>query len=274
MFIKSSFNVAPPADAGGKPLAKYDDFEPVGNLRYSFESGELEGWIITDGELGEAVTTLPSLAARKDAPFARHGGHHLSTLVVEGDESLSDTQTGVVQSPSFTLTGDKVAFLVAGGYHKSDLYVALVDAESGEVLKKSGGKRDHRMRRVQWDVSKWKGRTVRFEVVDQSTGGWGHLNVDDFSAQGEPVSEPAKPKAKADPAAVKESDEKNKPNFVIIFADDLGYGDISCYNPKAAATPNLDQLAEEGFRSTDFFIPANVCSPSRAALLTGRYPMR
>jgi len=65
-----------------------------------------------------------------------------------------------------------------------------------------------------------------------------------------------------------------RPNFVIIFADDLGYGDISCYNPKATRTPNLDQLAEEGFRSTDFFVPANVCSPSRAALLTGRYPMR
>lgn len=265
---------APPVDAGGKPLANYDDFEPVGKLHYSFESGELEGWTITEGKLGEAVTTLPSLAAKKDAPFARHGGHHLSTLVVEGDQTLSDTQTGVVQSPSFTFTGEKVAFLVSGGYHQSNLYVALVDANSGEVLKKSGGKRDHRMRRVEWDVSKWKGRTVRFEVVDQSAGGWGHLNVDDFSAQGEPVSAPAKPEAKADPAAVKERDQKRKPNFVIIFADDLGYGDISCYNPKAAATPNLDQLATEGFRSTDFFIPANVCSPSRAALLTGRYPMR
>ena len=64
------------------------------------------------------------------------------------------------------------------------------------------------------------------------------------------------------------------PNFVIIFADDLGYGDISCYRAAAAATPELDRLAEAGFRSTDFFVPANVCSPSRAALLTGRYPMR
>ncbi len=65
-----------------------------------------------------------------------------------------------------------------------------------------------------------------------------------------------------------------KPNFVVIFADDLGYGDISCYGPTGVATPHLDALAAEGFRSTDFFVPANVCSPSRAALLTGRYPMR
>lgn len=64
------------------------------------------------------------------------------------------------------------------------------------------------------------------------------------------------------------------PNFVVIFADDLGYGDISCYRPDGVQTPHLDKLAAEGFRSTDFFVPANVCSPSRAALLTGRYPMR
>ncbi|TWT35443.1 Arylsulfatase precursor [Posidoniimonas corsicana] len=64
------------------------------------------------------------------------------------------------------------------------------------------------------------------------------------------------------------------PNFVIIFADDLGYGDISCYSPEGVETPYIDSLATDGFRSTDFFIPANVCSPSRAALLTGRYPMR
>ncbi len=64
------------------------------------------------------------------------------------------------------------------------------------------------------------------------------------------------------------------PNFVVIFADDLGYGDLSCYAPAGVETPHVDTLAEEGFRCTDFFVPANVCSPSRAALLTGRYPMR
>lgn len=67
---------------------------------------------------------------------------------------------------------------------------------------------------------------------------------------------------------------KQPPNFVVIFADDLGYGDIGCYGPSGVETPHLDALAAGGFRSTDFFVPANVCSPSRAALLTGRYPMR
>ena len=263
--------------AGGPPLNKYDEFKPAGNIRYSFESGTLDGWTITDGELGEPVTTLPSLARRKDAPFARHGGHHLSTLVPGGDQPLADTQVGVVQSPAFKLTGEKASFLVSGGYNEKTLYVALVDAGSRKVLAKSGGSRDHRMRRVVWDVSKWQGNTVQFEIVDRATGGWGHLNVDDFSVQGDLVDAPSKPdtqsKPIAAPAATRDG-SAGKPNFVILFADDLGYGDISCYNPSAAETPNLDQLAQEGFRSTDFFIPANVCSPSRAALLTGRYPMR
>ncbi len=64
------------------------------------------------------------------------------------------------------------------------------------------------------------------------------------------------------------------PNIIVVFADDLGYGDIGCYGAEGIKTPNIDALAANGFRSTDFFIPANVCSPSRAALLTGRYPMR
>lgn len=72
----------------------------------------------------------------------------------------------------------------------------------------------------------------------------------------------------------KKDAEQKPPNIIVIFADDLGYGDIGCYGAEGIKTPNLDALATGGFRSTDFFIPANVCSPSRAALLTGRYPMR
>jgi uncharacterized sulfatase len=65
-----------------------------------------------------------------------------------------------------------------------------------------------------------------------------------------------------------------KPNFVIIFADDLGYGDLACYGSKTNQTPNLDRMAAEGVRFTDFYVPMPFCAPSRAALLTGRYPFR
>lgn len=64
------------------------------------------------------------------------------------------------------------------------------------------------------------------------------------------------------------------PNFVLIYADDLAYGDLGCYGNSEATTPNLDRLAAEGLRFTDFYVAQAVCSASRAALLTGCYPNR
>ncbi len=87
-----------------------------------------------------------------------------------------------------------------------------------------------------------------------------------MAAAAEPsVPAPAPPKAAA---AVK------PPNVVIVFADDLGYGDLGCYGGTAAATPAIDSLATDGIRFTDFHVAQAVCSASRAALLTGCYPNR
>ncbi|XP_029104425.1 arylsulfatase A-like [Scleropages formosus] len=64
------------------------------------------------------------------------------------------------------------------------------------------------------------------------------------------------------------------PNFVLLFADDLGYGDLGSYGHPSSQTPNLDKLAANGLRFTDFYCTSPACSPSRAALLTGRYQTR
>ena len=69
--------------------------------------------------------------------------------------------------------------------------------------------------------------------------------------------------------SVAQSTSKQKPNIVFILADDLGYGDVGVYGQKKILTPNIDQLAKEGTRFTDFYAGAPVCSPSRGSILTG-----
>jgi arylsulfatase A-like enzyme len=64
------------------------------------------------------------------------------------------------------------------------------------------------------------------------------------------------------------------PNIVLVYADDLGYGDVGCFGARGYATPNIDRLAAEGLRLTSFYVAQAVCSASRTALLTGCYPNR
>lgn len=68
--------------------------------------------------------------------------------------------------------------------------------------------------------------------------------------------------------------ETTKPNFVIIFTDDQGYADLSCFGGEHVSTPRIDQMAAEGARLTSFYVAAPLCTPSRAALMTGSYPRR
>jgi len=66
----------------------------------------------------------------------------------------------------------------------------------------------------------------------------------------------------------------SRPNIVLILADDLGYGDLSCYGNTRHKTPHLDRMAAEGIRFTDFYTPMPFCAPTRSSLMTGRYPFR
>ncbi len=76
------------------------------------------------------------------------------------------------------------------------------------------------------------------------------------------------------PGRAVEGGVERGPNFVIIFVDDMGYGDLSSYGHPTIRTPALDRMASEGMKLSQFYVAAPVCSPSRAALLTGCYPKR
>ena len=65
------------------------------------------------------------------------------------------------------------------------------------------------------------------------------------------------------------AEAEEKPNFIFILADDLGYGDLGCFGSEHIKTPHLDQMAAEGMKLTDFYSGATVCAPSRCVLMTG-----
>ncbi|MHC4123733.1 MAG: sulfatase-like hydrolase/transferase, partial [Planctomycetota bacterium] len=67
---------------------------------------------------------------------------------------------------------------------------------------------------------------------------------------------------------------KRKPNFIFIFADDLGWGDLGCYGNREIKTPNLDRMAKKGTLFTQFYVAGSVCSPSRVGIMTGHFPAK
>ena len=71
-----------------------------------------------------------------------------------------------------------------------------------------------------------------------------------------------------------QNSKTEKPNFVIIFTDDQGYGDLGCFGNPNLKTPNIDKMARNGMKLTSFYVAASLCTPSRAALMTGSYPKR
>lgn len=76
------------------------------------------------------------------------------------------------------------------------------------------------------------------------------------------------------PSAVAKDQTALRPNIILILTDDMGFGDIGCYGGKFAPTPNIDRLAREGIRFTQYYSASPICSPSRTGILTGMYPAR
>src|SRR6187551_4138371 len=75
-------------------------------------------------------------------------------------------------------------------------------------------------------------------------------------------------------SSLKGAEPGPRPHIIFVLADDLGYGDVGCYGGKLVATPNIDRLAREGTRFTQYYSASPVCSPSRTGILTGLYPAR
>ncbi len=165
---------------------KYDNAVPLGNLRFTFEQGDWQGWRVIEGSLPDAVTNRIALPNHKTRPFNKQGDWFVFTGQRKGRLAGDDGLTGVLESPIFTLRGDRISFLVGGGAGEST-YAALCTADGNE-LRQARGTNSPVMHRVNWDVGDQVGKKVKIRIVDESTAGWGHVSFDDFSCQGQPAA--------------------------------------------------------------------------------------
>jgi sucrose-6-phosphate hydrolase SacC (GH32 family) len=143
----------------------------AGPANADFESADLSGWQVVSGD----AFSVTDATTYWGGAFNQHGPHFLSGFIGHGDDA-----TGEVRSSTFRLDSDAVSFLISGGWNPDRLYVALVRASDGKVLVRQSGMDDEALVRITWDTRRWRGQDVYFSVVDTATGGWGHINADDF----------------------------------------------------------------------------------------------
>ncbi|WP_237690782.1 fibronectin type III domain-containing protein [Paenibacillus caui] len=145
---------------------------------HDFEDGNLTGWIVNSGTAFSAGD-VTSDSTYGDGPFNQNGTYHLWSYKDGGDGD-----TGVLQSYFFKIGGQgQIDFLISGGNDIDNEYVALVRASDGKELFKATGSNSEQYTRVSWDASVYGGDYVYVKIVDNATGSWGHINLDDLNVQ-------------------------------------------------------------------------------------------
>ena len=151
-----------------------------------FETGDLTGWTVEGNAFTNKMVT-ETTDWGWGGPFNQAVGYgeatryHLWGYIAPEKGGLGDAGIGSIKSDNFILGGDgKINFLVGGGQDIDRLYVALVRASDNTILMKATGRSTEQYGRVTWDASQYIGEELYIKVVDNSNGGFGHINVDDF----------------------------------------------------------------------------------------------
>jgi len=155
-----------------------DLLERSGDTLDDFESGDLRNWTVLSGDLH----TQPVRQTRRGIEVGQQGDYFIGTTETGGTlpGDYDDTLQGALESKSFRPQKNFITFLIGGGNDKFNLYLALVDAETGSILRRTTGKDGEAMERKWWEVAEFEDRYCRLEIVDHSSGEWGHINVDDI----------------------------------------------------------------------------------------------
>jgi len=160
---------------------------PAGTVFADFEvpEGYGAGWTATGTFAG---TTAPHGTIGDQLPVSGYVGSQLVNTFIDHDNG-----TGHITSPDFTITADYINFLIGGGSHPypgdaGNPPTAVNLVVDGQVVRSSTGHESETLNWTNWDVSALKGKTAHIDIVDENTGGWGHINADQFTFSNEPAS--------------------------------------------------------------------------------------
>ncbi|MBI5385035.1 MAG: hypothetical protein HZA90_10155 [Verrucomicrobia bacterium] len=169
-FLECSAEPAPEDKTAPKrPDILFDDFE-----RAAYES-----WTATGTAFGASPVEQDNMPAYQ-GKVAGHGQRVVNSHASApgGDVGAKDSATGTLTSKSFTIERNFITFLIGGGAHKGKTCVNLLVED--KVVLSATGKSDNRMAPQNWDVRKWAGRMAKIQVVDNETGAWGNISIDDI----------------------------------------------------------------------------------------------
>ncbi len=155
-------------DGGSKGIDMLRAKGPLMNPTFDFSDWAMQGWHIV-GDFAEVPTNADRLE------FNARGKNFVGTCE-NGHNGFRDEYRGVIESPRFQVTKPKIKLLVGGGNGKG-VFVELIDTKTKEQLKVERGHNTEVMDERTWDVSGYRGRTLQIRIVDDETGGWGHINV-------------------------------------------------------------------------------------------------
>jgi putative membrane-bound dehydrogenase-like protein len=161
----------PIGDPGVAPVAA--DGKP---LNLNFESGSLDGWK-AEGEAFKGQPIKGDIGELR--PTERKKSEHTGQFWIGGYEKLKDLPQGTLTSPTFEVTHPYASFLIGGGSNRQTR-VDIITADDNRVFYGASGKDAENLRPVIVDLQRIKGRKIFIRIVDQASGGWGHVNFDDF----------------------------------------------------------------------------------------------
>ncbi|MDR0869479.1 MAG: hypothetical protein LBN39_01655, partial [Planctomycetaceae bacterium] len=157
------------------------------SIIFDFESGTLDGWQIIEGQNTKPVGSWDKEQNHPQNAYDKHGKYYLTTLETAAHNKSTDDTICVIESPVFVLTGNETKIFVGGGKRPdtyAGLFPLLENGDIGKVIYEARGEASEKLIEYTWDVSQYKGKPLVLRVVDRETGGWAHIRMDYFRAEG------------------------------------------------------------------------------------------